>query len=103
MRDQPRAVLEGDLITLDNRAPDAANVAVYAITPIRLLSISMARLEMWRRTYQFFGNRLRRATDAARSRLNANTGARSLVADFFVRHGLSVAMSLRVRELRQVH
>jgi hydrogenase-4 component A len=90
---------EGDLITLDNRAPDAANVAVYAITPVRLLSISMARLETWRRTYQFFGDRLRRATDAARSRLNANTGARSLVADFFVRHGLSVAMSLRVREL----
>lgn len=90
---------EGDLITLDTRSPDAANVAVYSITPARLLSVSMGRLESWRRTYQFFGDRLRRATDAARSRLNANTGARSLVADFFVRHGLSVAMSLRVREL----
>jgi hydrogenase-4 component A len=90
---------EGDLVTLDTSGPDAAGVAVYSVTPIRVLSVAMSRLETWRRTYQFFGDRLRRATDAARTRLHASSGARSLVADFFVRHGLSVAMSLRVREI----
>ncbi len=89
---------EGDLIGLESGG-HMTDAAVYAVTPVKLLSISRARLESWRRTYQFFGDRLRRAAEAARRRIDANSGARSLVADFFVRHGLSVAMSLRVREL----
>jgi Fe-S-cluster-containing hydrogenase component 2 len=90
---------EGDLVSIEARGDDATGLAVYSVTPIRALTLSLARLETWRRTYQFFGDRIRRAADAARSRLAASTGARSLVADFFVRHGLSVSMSLRVREL----
>jgi Fe-S-cluster-containing hydrogenase component 2 len=90
---------EGDLVSLEATGPEAVGLAVYSVTPIRVLSISLPRLDVWRRTYQFFGERVRRAADAARSRLAASTGARALVADFFVRHGLSVAMSLRVREL----
>jgi len=90
---------EGDLVSIEATGPEAVGLAVYSVTPVRLLSIALPRLEVWRRTYQFFGERVRRAADAARSRLAASTGARALVADFFVRHGLSVAMSLRVREL----
>jgi Fe-S-cluster-containing hydrogenase component 2 len=90
---------EGDLLSIEAQGNDAVGLAVYTVTPIVALSLSLARLDQWRRTYQFFGDRMRRAADAARSRLAVNTGARSLVADFFVRHGLSVAMSLRVREL----
>ena len=90
---------EGDLLSIEATGPEAVGLAVYSVTPVRVLSISLQRLEVWRRTYHFFGERVRRAADAARSRLAASTGARALVADFFVRHGLSVAMSLRVREL----
>ena len=90
---------EGDLVSIEAQGEEAVGLALYSVTPIRALSITRARLDSWRRTYQFFGERLRRAADAARNRLAANTGARALVADFFVRHGLSVAMSLRVREL----
>jgi Fe-S-cluster-containing hydrogenase component 2 len=90
---------EGDLISIEARPEEIASLAVYGVTPIRVLTLSLTRLEQWRRTYQFFGDRIRRAADAARNRLAVNTGARALVADFFVRHGLSVAMSLRVREL----
>jgi Fe-S-cluster-containing hydrogenase component 2 len=90
---------EGDLVSVEAQGQDAVGLAVYSVTPIRALSISLQRLDVWRRTYHFFGERVRRAADAARSRLAANTGARALVADFFVRHGLSVSMSLRVREL----
>lgn len=90
---------EGDLLSIEAQGPDLIGLAVYSVTPIRVLSMSLARLDQWRRTYQFFGDRMRRAADAARGRLAVNTGARSLVADFFVRHGLSVSMSLRVREL----
>jgi Fe-S-cluster-containing hydrogenase component 2 len=88
----------GDLVGLETSGT-TPGVAVYSVTPVKLLSLSRARLETWRRTYQFFGDRMRRAADAARKRIAANSGARSLVADFFVRHGLSVGMSLRVREL----
>jgi Fe-S-cluster-containing hydrogenase component 2 len=90
---------EGDLVSVEAQGPEAIGLGAYSVTPIRALSISLARLDVWRRTYHFFGERVRRAADAARSRLAANTGARALVADFFVRHGLSVSMSLRVREL----
>lgn len=90
---------EGDLVSIEAQGPEAVGLGAYSVTPIRALSISLARLDVWRRTYHFFGERVRRAADAARSRLAANTGARALVADFFVRHGLSVSMSLRVREL----
>ncbi len=99
--------LEGDLVNLDPQqltqtgapGPQGESLGIYAVTPVKLLSISGARLEAWRRTYQFFGDRLRRATDAARGRLAANSGARSLVADFYVRNGMSVALTLRVREV----
>ena len=90
---------EGDLVSIEATGQDAVGLGVYSVTPVRVLSVTLPRLDVWRRTYQFFGERVRRAADAARSRLSASTGARALVADFFVRHGLSVAMSLRVREL----
>ena len=90
---------EGDLVSIEATGQEAVGLAAYSVTPIRALSISLQRLDVWRRTYHFFGERVRRAADAARSRLSVSTGARGLVADFFVRHGLSVAMSLRVREL----
>lgn len=90
---------EGDLVSIEATGQEAVGLGVYSVTPVRVLSVSLPRLDVWRRTYQFFGERVRRAADAARSRLSASTGARALVADFFVRHGLSVAMSLRVREL----
>lgn len=90
---------EGDLFSLDLAGPHQAGLAAYSVVPVRALAISLARIEAWRRTYHFFAERVRRAVDAARSRLDASTGARGVIADFFVRHGFSVGMSLRVRIL----
>ncbi|HNN51755.1 MAG TPA: 4Fe-4S dicluster domain-containing protein [Pseudomonadota bacterium] len=90
---------EGDLLSLDLAGPNQVGLGVYSVTPVRALSISLTRLDTWRRTYHFFAERIRRAVDAARSRLDASTGARGMIADFFIRHGFSVGMSLRVRIL----
>ncbi len=90
---------EGDLLSLDLAGPNQVGLASYSVTPVRALSISLQRLDTWRRTYHFFAERIRRAADAARSRLDASTGARGMIADFFIRHGFSIGMSLRVRIL----
>ncbi len=90
---------EGDLLSLDLAGPNQVGLASYSVTPVCALSISLQRLDTWRRTYHFFAERIRRAADAARSRLDASTGARGMIADFFIRHGFSIGMSLRVRIL----
>jgi len=90
---------EGDLLSLDLAGPNQVGLSLYSVTPLRALSIALGRIEIWRRTYHFFAERIRRAVDAARSRIDASTGARGMIADFFVRHGFSVGMSLRVRIL----
>ncbi len=90
---------EGDLLSLDLAGPNQVGLAAYSVTPVRALSISLTRLDTWRRTYHFFAERIRRGADAARSRLDASTGARGMIADFFIRHGFSIGMSLRVRIL----
>ncbi|MCS6912761.1 MAG: 4Fe-4S dicluster domain-containing protein [Myxococcales bacterium] len=91
--------LEGDVVGLDASTERDPRLAVYSVTPVKLLSISKARLESWRRTYQFFAERVHNAAEAARSRIEVASGARGQVADFYIRHGMSVAMTLRVREL----
>jgi Fe-S-cluster-containing hydrogenase component 2 len=89
---------EGDLLSAEIAARDP-HVAAFSVTPVKLLSLTAARMEAWRRTYQFFGDRVRNANEAARARIEAATGARAQVADFYVRHGMSIAMTLRVREV----
>jgi Fe-S-cluster-containing hydrogenase component 2 len=56
---------------------------------------------LWKRIYPFIGDRFRRAGQVTRAKLDAvaDSAAKALVADFFIRHGLSVSMTLRVRKL----
>jgi Fe-S-cluster-containing hydrogenase component 2 len=102
---------EGDLVDLkigdDLGSPPKDGVgrkvvspyACYAVTGARVVSVARARLEAWKREFPFLGDRLRRASQAARQRIDAVVGAREEVADFFIRHGLSVAQTLRVRQI----
>ena len=90
----------GDLVCLDGlaRAP-AAELALYSVTPARVLVLSQARLDMWGQAVPALGDRLRRATTAVTDRLAANRRGGGAVADFFVRQGISVSTMLRVRTL----
>ncbi len=87
---------EGDLVDI---APDGKPYACYAVTPAKAISIARGRLGAWRGQFPFLADRLRRASQAARQRIDAVVGAREEVADFFLRHGLSVAQTLRVRQI----
>jgi Fe-S-cluster-containing hydrogenase component 2 len=92
---------EGDLVDVssDDGPIQPAAYACYAVTPATLVSVSRARLAEWKQDYPFLSDRLRRASQAAQKRIDAVVGAREEVADFFIRHGLSVAQTLRVRQI----
>lgn len=92
---------EGDLVdvSFDDGSIQLAAYACYAVTPAALVTVSRARLAEWKREYPFLSDRLRRASQAAQKRIDAVVGAREEVADFFIRHGLSVAQTLRVRQV----
>jgi Fe-S-cluster-containing hydrogenase component 2 len=90
---------EGDVVETAVGAAEHATLACFAVTPICVVTVSRQRTELWKRIYPFMADRFRRAAATARARLEATDGAKSLVADFFIRHGLSVSMTLRVRKL----
>jgi Fe-S-cluster-containing hydrogenase component 2 len=73
--------------------------AVYAVQPGRALVIDRAHLSDLMRAYPFFAMRVRRAADISRERLAGIRGVKVEILDFFVRNGLSVADTLRVRQL----
>jgi len=80
-------------------APGGTGLAGYAVTPATVVLLDRELVASWLRVYPFLASRFRRGTAAARARLDATDGAQSAVADFYVRHGLSVSQTLRVRRL----
>lgn len=90
---------EGDVVETAIGSDRHARLACFTTTPAAVIVLSRARADLWRRIYPFLADRFRRASQSARARLDATDGARALVADFFIRHGLSVSLTLRVRKL----
>lgn len=91
---------EGEVIMLQTQ-PQAREFALYTVTPIIGVRLTRALLDRWAGAYQFFMARLRRALQLAQARIAHQEESRALVADFFVRHGMSVSLSLRARELER--
>lgn len=74
-------------------------LALYCLTPAVVLSVPSECIESWRQSNKEFAGGLERALAPARQRL-ARTGAvPDSVTDFFIRHGLSIAKTLRVVDL----
>ncbi len=90
---------EGDIVETAVGSANHSTLAVYSVTPAVVIVIARARVDLWRRIYPFMADRFRRAGAAARAKVEATDGAKSAVADFFIRHGLSVSLTLRVRKL----
>ena len=90
---------EGDVVEISVGAKRHDTLGIYAVTPVTVLVIERDLAEGWRSEFPFMADRLRRAGASARARVEATAGAKAVVADFFIRHGLSVSMTLRVRKL----
>jgi Fe-S-cluster-containing hydrogenase component 2 len=91
---------EGDLFNSEAiPAADPERCAFYCVSPCELVVFSKARISQLTATFDFFAQRLRRAVEVARSRLQGISGIKQEILDFFVRHGLSVAETLRVRQI----
>jgi len=80
-------------------AADADRCAFYCVSPCELLVFSKARIGAFTSRFDFFAKRLRRAVEVARDRLQGIAGIKQEILDFYVRHGLSVAETLRVRQI----
>ncbi|HEY1584243.1 MAG TPA: 4Fe-4S dicluster domain-containing protein, partial [Polyangia bacterium] len=90
---------DGDVVETAVSAASHASIACYTATPAVVITIQRGRVDLWKRIYPFMADRFRRASQAARAKVEATDGAKSAVADFFIRHGLSVSMTLRVRKI----
>ena len=90
---------DGDVVETSVSAANHGTLACYTATPAVVITIQRGRVDLWKRIYPFMADRFRRATTAARAKVEATDGAKSAVADFFIRHGLSVSMTLRVRKI----
>ncbi len=99
---------EGDLYNsaalraIDSAAHDAADadrMAFYAVEPSELIVVTPHRMGELTARFDFFAQRLRRAVEVARGRLSGIHGIKQEIFDFYVRHGLSVAETLRVRQI----
>ncbi len=90
---------EGDVVEVSVAARRHDTIGIFAVTPVTVLTIDRDVAERWRHSFPFMADRLRRAGSSARARVEATGGAKAIVADFFIRHGLSVSMTLRVRKL----
>jgi Fe-S-cluster-containing hydrogenase component 2 len=98
--DQNLATFEdGDVVETAASAAHHATIACYTATPAVVITIQRGRVDLWKRIYPFMADRFRRASQAARAKVEATDGAKAAVADFFIRHGLSVSMTLRVRKI----
>jgi Fe-S-cluster-containing hydrogenase component 2 len=82
-----------------DRGGASSRCAFYCVSPAELLVFARDRLAHLTATYPFFAQRLRRAVEVARDRLAGVTGIKQEILDFYVRHGLSVAETLRVRQI----
>jgi Fe-S-cluster-containing hydrogenase component 2 len=93
---------EGDLfnsVAIESQASGAHASALYAVEPTELIVVTPWRMSDLTSRHDFFATRLRRAIEVARGRLGAIQGVKQEIFDFFVRHGLSVAETLRVRQV----
>ncbi len=94
---------EGELFNSDAiSAGDAAGpgrCGFYCVSPAEIIVVSKPRMAQLTARFDFFANRLRRAVQVARDRLTGITGIKQEILDFYVRHGLSVAETLRVRQI----
>ena len=90
---------EGDVVATSSDEHGHPTLACYCVTPATVIVLDRGRLETWRRQFPFMADRFRRASDTARARIDGTAGAPAMVADFFIRHGLSISATLRVRKL----
>lgn len=77
----------------------AGRCAFYAVAPAELVVASVQCMARLTSRHPFFAERLRGAVEAARGRLGGLRGIQLEILDFWVRHGLSVAETLRVRQV----
>ncbi len=91
----------GDLVDLEADVSARPLPSFYAVTPTKVLSIARSVLTDWRQRYPEFGNRCRRASTITRGRIASSSAEQSEVADFYVRHGKSIATTMRVRDLEK--
>jgi Fe-S-cluster-containing hydrogenase component 2 len=81
------------------RSGERRAAAFYAVEPSEVISVAPGRMAHLTARYPFFAERLRRAVDVARGRLGGIQGIKQEIFDFYIRHGLSVAETLRVRQV----
>jgi Fe-S-cluster-containing hydrogenase component 2 len=90
----------GDLFNADAMPKEGGDRnAIFASAPAQLIVIAKPRLQQVMTRHPFLQQRIRRSVEAARSRLKAINGVKEDIFDFFVRHGISVATTLRVRQI----
>jgi Fe-S-cluster-containing hydrogenase component 2 len=87
---------EGDVFQPESASREQA---YFAVTPALVILVDDDELQTWRERYTFIDDRFRRAGQLTRHKLGQAVGATGESSDFFVRHGLSVSMTLRVRRL----
>ena len=80
---------------------ESARMAFYSSRPTELIAMAPARVSQLAATYPFFAERLKRAVEISRDRMAGIEGVKQEIFDFFVRHGLSVAETLRVRQVER--
>jgi Fe-S-cluster-containing hydrogenase component 2 len=80
-------------------AAEPERCAFYCVSPCELIVFAQPRMAAFTAKFPFFAQRLRRAVEVVRDRLAGITGIKQEILDFFVRHGLSVAETLRVRQI----
>jgi Fe-S-cluster-containing hydrogenase component 2 len=91
---------EGEIFNSESiPAADPERCAFYCVSPCELLVFSKQRIGEFTARFEFFAKRLRRAVEVARDRLKGISGIKQEILDFYVRHGLSVAETLRVRQI----
>lgn len=91
---------EGELFNTEAiPAADGRRCAFYAVEPSELIVVAKMRMAALTSRHAFFAQRLRRAVEIARGRLAGIQGIKQEILDFYVRHGLSVAETLRVRQI----
>lgn len=74
-------------------------LALFSFTPVVAVSISLGCLESWKKEYPVFVSRLAQRLAPAQQSLRHTGAAPDTVTDFFTRHGLPVAKTLRVVDL----
>jgi len=98
------AVTLSELLGPDLRVPAHLHgepaLGLFSLTPVTLVSISAACIEVWQKEYPAVRSSLAAGLGAAQKIIDASSDpAVTAVADFFVRHGMLIAKTLRVVDL----